>query len=123
MSMAGGGGGASASDATGPEALTATSNPYLDFYRAFCAQHPGDLTRVFDPSLGEDERSEMYAALDVGVAMVRCLFNVMTRMLLGLQVRVLTAGVRVRGWQKYAWAIPDERALRIIKHFGPVGRH
>jgi hypothetical protein len=55
----------------GPEALTARSNPYLDFYREFCAQHPGELTRVFDPALAEDERARMYAALDVGVAMVR----------------------------------------------------
>lgn len=50
--------------------LTATSNPYLDFYRAFCAEHPGELTRVFDPALDEQRRAEMYAALDVSIAMV-----------------------------------------------------
>lgn len=57
-----------------PEQLTATSNPYLDFYREFCKQHPGEITRVFDPELDEAERSDMYAALDVSVAMVRFRF-------------------------------------------------
>ncbi|RLN89895.1 hypothetical protein BBJ28_00005945 [Nothophytophthora sp. Chile5] len=51
--------------------LTATSNPYLAFYRQFCAEHPGELTAVFDPELSDERRSEMYAALDVSVAMVR----------------------------------------------------
>ncbi|EGZ05756.1 hypothetical protein PHYSODRAFT_532741 [Phytophthora sojae] len=70
--------------------LTATSNPYLDFYRKFVREHPGELTAVFDPELSDEARSEMYAALDVSVAM------------------------------KYSWAIPDERALQIIKHYGPI---
>ncbi|KAG7397358.1 hypothetical protein PHYBOEH_000870 [Phytophthora boehmeriae] len=70
--------------------LSATSNPYLDFYRKFCREHPGELTAVFDPELSDERRSEMYAALDVSVAM------------------------------KYSWAIPDERALQIIKHYGPI---
>ncbi|EEY66398.1 uncharacterized protein PITG_03967 [Phytophthora infestans T30-4] len=70
--------------------LTPTSNPYLDFYRKFVREHPGDLTAVFDPELSDEARSEMYAALDVSVAM------------------------------KYSWAIPDERALQIIKHYGPI---
>ncbi|KAG6974154.1 hypothetical protein JG687_00000511 [Phytophthora cactorum] len=59
--------------------LTPTSNPYLDFYRKFAREHPGELTAVFDPELSDEARSEMYAALDVSVAM------------------------------KYSWAIPDER--------------
>lgn len=50
--------------------LTATSNPYLDFYRKFVREHPGELTAVFDPELSDEARSEMYAALDVSVAMV-----------------------------------------------------
>ncbi|KAI9995113.1 hypothetical protein PInf_012157 [Phytophthora infestans] len=70
--------------------LTPTSNPYLDFYRKFVREHPGDLTAVFDPELSDEARSEMYAALDLSVAM------------------------------KYSWAIPDERALQIIKHYGPI---
>ncbi|KAG2767913.1 hypothetical protein PC129_g1200 [Phytophthora cactorum] len=70
--------------------LTPTSNPYLDFYRKFAREHPGELTAVFDPELSDEARSEMYAALDVSVAM------------------------------KYSWAIPDERALQIIKHYGPI---
>lgn len=51
--------------------LTPTSNPYLDFYRKFVREHPGDLTAVFDPELSDEARSEMYAALDLSVAMVR----------------------------------------------------
>jgi hypothetical protein len=51
--------------------LTATSNPYLAFYREFVREHPGELTAVFDPELSDEARSEMYAALDVSVAMVR----------------------------------------------------
>ncbi|KAF1320408.1 Nhac na:h antiporter, partial [Globisporangium splendens] len=70
-------------------ALTPASNPYLDFYRAFCATRQHELTAVFDPDVDEKARIKMFDALDVSVA-----------------------------W-KYAWAIPDERALRIIKHYGP----
>ena len=51
--------------------LTATSNPYLDYYHKFVREHPGELTAVFDPELSDEARSEMYAALDVRVAMVR----------------------------------------------------
>ncbi|CEG41978.1 uncharacterized protein PHALS_12285 [Plasmopara halstedii] len=70
--------------------LTSTDNPYLDFYREFVREHREELTAVFDPELSDEARSEMYAALDVSVAM------------------------------KYSWAIPDERALQIIKHYGPI---
>ncbi|TMW68391.1 hypothetical protein Poli38472_005859 [Pythium oligandrum] len=70
--------------------LTATSNPYLDFYNEYCKTSRADLINVFDPAISEKKRKKMYKALDVSVAM------------------------------KYAWAIPDERALRIIKHFGPI---
>jgi hypothetical protein len=56
-----------------PEALelTATSNPYLDFYHAFCKSNGKDLYKVFDPSINEKKRQKMYKALDVSVAMVR----------------------------------------------------
>ncbi|KAJ0390026.1 hypothetical protein ATCC90586_011345 [Pythium insidiosum] len=73
-----------------PLELTATSNPYLDFYNEYCKTSRKDLYAVFDPAISEKKRTKMYKALDVSVAM------------------------------KYAWAIPDERALRIIKHFGPI---
>ncbi|CAH0473306.1 unnamed protein product [Peronospora belbahrii] len=69
---------------------TAISNPYLDFYHKFVKEHRGELTAVFDPDLSDEVRSEMFSALDVRVAM------------------------------KYSWAIPDERALQIIKHYGPI---
>lgn len=52
------------------EELTSTSNPYLDFHRKFVCEHPGHLSAVFDPKLSDDIRSEMYAALDISVAMV-----------------------------------------------------
>lgn len=51
--------------------LTSTSNPYLEFYRKFVREHPGELIEVFNPKLSEEARSKMYAALDVSVAMVR----------------------------------------------------
>ncbi|GLD94495.1 hypothetical protein PINS_up003106 [Pythium insidiosum] len=73
-----------------PLALTPTSNPYLDFYNEYCKTSRKDLFAVFDPSISEKKRTKMYKALDVSVAM------------------------------KYSWAIPDERALRIIKHYGPI---
>jgi hypothetical protein len=50
--------------------LTATSNPYLDFYNAYCKSSRQDLFRVFDPAVSEKKRRAMYKALDVSVAMV-----------------------------------------------------
>jgi hypothetical protein len=70
--------------------LTPTSNPYLDFYNDFCKNATSDIDHMFDPTLNAKRRKKLYKSLDVAVAM------------------------------KYAWAIPDERALRIIKYFGPV---
>ena len=103
----------------GPEALelTATSNPYLSFYREFVNDHPRELTTVFDPKLSDEVRSEMYSALDVGVAMVRfvdcCVFiDLWCSFFFDKRMRI--------NLQKYSWAIPDERALQIIKHYGPV---
>ncbi|EQC25386.1 hypothetical protein SDRG_16749 [Saprolegnia diclina VS20] len=70
--------------------LTATSNPYLDFYRDFEAKQPKEMARLFDPELDDETREELFNLLDENVA------------------------------AKYSWAIPDERALRIIKHYGPI---
>lgn len=52
-------------------ALTVESNPYLDFYRAFCATRRQELIDVFDPAIKKKTRAKLYAALDVSVAMVR----------------------------------------------------
>ncbi|KAI9921680.1 hypothetical protein PsorP6_000346 [Peronosclerospora sorghi] len=50
--------------------LTATSNPYLDFYNEFVRTHPGELTAVFDPELSDEVRSKMFNSVDVGIAMI-----------------------------------------------------
>lgn len=52
-------------------ALTPTSNPYLDFYRDFCATRKQELFDVFDPETPAKTRGKLFAALDVRVAMVR----------------------------------------------------
>ncbi|DAZ92387.1 TPA: hypothetical protein N0F65_003770 [Lagenidium giganteum] len=70
--------------------LTPTNNPYLEFYHEFCKKAPKDMHRMFDPTLSDKKRAKLYDMVDVGVAM------------------------------KYSWAIPDERALQIIKHYGPI---
>ncbi|OQR85742.1 hypothetical protein ACHHYP_11455 [Achlya hypogyna] len=70
--------------------LKASSNPYLDFYRDFEAKQPKEMPRIFDPELDDEKREELFNLLDDSVA------------------------------AKYSWAIPDERALRIIKHYGPI---
>ncbi|ETW04565.1 hypothetical protein H310_03787 [Aphanomyces invadans] len=70
--------------------LTATCNPYLDFYRSFQKSQPKEMARIFDPDLDDETREELFNAVDDNVA------------------------------AKYSWAIPDERALRIIKHYGPI---
>jgi hypothetical protein len=70
------------------------SNPYLDYYVKSMASLPSDIERLFDPSLDEDRREELDEAV----------------------CAVVTEDVIAR----YAWAIPDERALRVIGHFSPV---
>ncbi|KAF1791765.1 hypothetical protein GQ600_14083 [Phytophthora cactorum] len=70
--------------------VDAHEQPVPGFLPQVRPRTPGELTAVFDPELSDEARSEMYAALDVSVAM------------------------------KYSWAIPDERALQIIKHYGPI---
>ncbi|OQR89726.1 hypothetical protein THRCLA_09616 [Thraustotheca clavata] len=70
--------------------LGAKSNPYLAFYNDFIAKQPKEMNRLFDPSLDDTKREELFEILDDSVA------------------------------SKYSWAIPDERALRIIKHYGPI---
>jgi hypothetical protein len=70
------------------------TNPYLEYYEASMSALPADVGRLFDPALDEDRRETLDAAV----------------------CDVLTADVLAR----YAWAVPDERALRVIGHFSPI---
>nr|CCA14737.1 conserved hypothetical protein [Albugo laibachii Nc14] len=70
--------------------ILADSNPYLDCYNAFLKSAPEDIAHVFNTDLNEETRRKHHNMLDVQIAM------------------------------KYAWAIPDERALKIIKSYGPI---
>ena len=49
---------------------------------------PGDFSRLFDPTIEEQHRGDLFEAEDE------------------------------EAMEKYAWAIPDERALTICAHFG-----
>lgn len=75
-------------------ALVPGANPYLAFHAESMAALPADVGRIFDPALDDERRDELDAAV--------C----------GVLTEELVA--------RYAWAVPDERALRIIKHFGPI---
>ncbi|RHY34559.1 hypothetical protein DYB32_000860 [Aphanomyces invadans] len=51
--------------------LTATCNPYLDFYRSFQKSQPKEMARIFDPDLDDETREELFNAVDDNVAAVR----------------------------------------------------
>ncbi|CCI39922.1 unnamed protein product [Albugo candida] len=70
--------------------MSADSNPYLDYFNEFVESAPKDFAHVFNEEMDEDTRQKYHNMLDVQIAM------------------------------KYAWAIPDERALQIIKFYGPI---
>ncbi|KAF0701709.1 Aste57867_7875 [Aphanomyces stellatus] len=70
--------------------LTPTCNPYLEFFRSFQKSQPKDMDRLFDPDLDDEVRENLFNLVDDNIA------------------------------SKYSWAIPDERALRVIKHYGPI---
>ncbi|RLO12098.1 hypothetical protein DYB28_004313 [Aphanomyces astaci] len=55
--------------------LTATCNPYLDFYRTFQKSQPKDMSRLFDPDLDDDTREELFNLVDDKVAAVRSLLR------------------------------------------------
>lgn len=75
--------------------LARGANPYHEYFLASMAQLPADVEqRLFDPALDEERRE----ALDEAVC------------------ALVTEDVIAR----YAWAIPDERALRVVAHFAPV---
>lgn len=74
--------------------LAPGTNPYLTFYTESVASFPPDMDRLFDPALDDERREELDAAV----------------------CAVLNEDVVAT----YAWAVPDERALRVIAHFGPI---
>ena len=67
-------------------------NEYLDHFTAQHAAFPPDMARLLDPELpgGEARRAELIGLIDGEAAL------------------------------KYAWAVPDERALRVLAHHGPI---
>lgn len=74
--------------------LARGANPYLEYHARSMATLPADVGRLFDPALDDERRDELDAAV----------------------CAVLTEDVI----EQYAWAVPDERALRAIAHFGPI---
>ena len=68
-------------------------NPMLTEFRALKAGWPADMRRVLSASLDDARRAHLWEVMvDAGDALRR----------------------------RYAWAVPDERALRILEHFGPI---
>merc|ERR1719273_2195379 len=65
-------------------------NPYLEEYHRRQTAMPDDMNRLFDPKLSNDRREELFNFFDLDIA------------------------------EKFAWAIPDERSLRILLHFSPL---
>ncbi|CAB1104065.1 unnamed protein product [Ectocarpus sp. CCAP 1310/34] len=84
--------GATAAGADGAGAKS-TSIELLDKFKKLRASWPKEMARLLDPSLPDERRSELWEIMCSGGDVLR---------------------------QRFAWAIPDERALRIIKHFGPI---
>ena len=79
---------------TSPD-IPALPNPYLEAFEALRASWPAQLRdgSMLDPGLDDDARSELWE-------------------------QMCEEGEEVRS--QFAWAIPDERALRILQHFSPI---
>ncbi|CAM9757297.1 unnamed protein product [Laminaria digitata] len=75
------------------DTTTAVKIDLLDSFQELRKSWPKDMARLFDPALSDDRRAELWEIMCEG-------------------------GDRLR--QRFAWGIPDERALRIVEHFGPV---
>lgn len=69
---------------------SSNANPYLEFYHQKMASFPVSMKRLLDPALDDDERVDLFNLLDVEFA------------------------------EQYSWAVVDERAVQIIKSFGPI---
>lgn len=66
------------------------SNPYLDLYRKQVAGFPDDMTKIYSDAISDDRRTELFDLLPLEKI------------------------------EEFSWAIPDERALRIVAEFGPI---
>jgi hypothetical protein len=65
-------------------------NPLLECYRLWMAQAPKDMSKIFHPSTPDERRAELLDLLPL------------------------------KAQRKYAWAIPDERAIRAMYQYGPI---
>ncbi len=69
---------------------TAYWNPMHEAFRRWISKYGQEVSRVFDPSLDEDTRSKL---LDLLPSVAN---------------------------EKYAWAIPDQRAIQILHNYAPI---
>lgn len=73
--------------------LVLGKNPMLEEYEALRTTWPADMARLLDSSLEAERRSVLWETMVEGCDRLR---------------------------KKYAWALPDERALGVLKHVAPV---
>eukprot|EP01083_Nonionella_stella_P077180 210603_1 len=73
-----------------PKCSLAFENEYLKEFKRVQAAMPKDMHRLLDPSLDDQRRSELFDCLDPDPA------------------------------ERFSWAVPDERALRICAEFSPI---
>ena len=75
------------------KAAATSENPMLDAYREIVARWPRDMRHLLSASVEPERRAALWEMMsEPGDALRR----------------------------RYAWAIPDERALRVLAHYGPV---
>jgi len=65
-------------------------NEYLSVFNKFQENMPEEMSKIFHPDLNDTKREELFELLDLEFA------------------------------EKYAWAVPSEKALRVVREFGPV---
>jgi len=70
--------------------ISRNHNVYLEVYNKIQAAMPSDMDRLLDPTLPDSRRAELFDQLDPDMP------------------------------AKYSWAVPDERALRILTAFAPI---
>lgn len=66
------------------------SNVYHEVWKQMTAKMPKDMNRIFDPKIDDERRATLLNYLNLTAA------------------------------EKYAWAVPDERAIRILCDYAPV---
>lgn len=73
--------------------IVTTRNPMLNEFVALQKSWPSDMARIFDRALETERRSELWELMCEGCDALR---------------------------KRYAWAIPDERALGVLQHLSPM---